>query len=379
MTRIPHLCALLCCFLPLGLWAAGPETVAKADRTLWPDKLDSPALFDRASRAELLVFAQALHTLAIQDEDTLKATLRIKSVDGASLLRVRDRLGARLVENYRAASGSCGSTEPFCMAQAQADTLPALAQAGAQLEIRLPAAYRPWLDNAKAFHRQYAGELLRLAALFPKVSSEIDTFSPEERTGFEVADRHFQLTFDDGPSHRGGHTDTLLDTLKKHQIHGMFYMLGERLKARSDSEPAESLRQRFAGQCVALHGWQHQSHQKWEGWQASVADTRQLAQHIFQDAYRPYFRPPYGQRRADSAGFFAQQQVQVALWNIDSQDWHAKMSDTDTAQRVMSLMLLWRRGVILFHDIHPKANRAVPWLLAAFKHSGIHWDSCTQY
>ncbi|WP_374358210.1 polysaccharide deacetylase family protein [Chitinimonas sp.] len=372
MNMMSRLLQTLMLCTALGALAAGPDSVAKSDRSLWPDKLDSSKGFDRASRAEILVFADALNQLARQDD--LKAELHLKSVDAASVAKISERLSATLLSNYREASTACDGKEILCDKLASAADL---ARSGAALDTQLPAPYQPWLANARAFHRLYAMELLRLAALFPKVSSEIDVFSPAEKTGFELADRHFLFTFDDGPTAKGGSTDALLDTLKQNQIHAMFYMLGDHLKPRSDADAA--LKQRYDGQCVALHGWEHQSHQKWADWQNSVLNTQKLAQQVFGEAYRPYFRPPYGQRRPDSAAFFAQNQLQVALWNIDSQDWNAKISDVEAAQRVMSLMLLWRRGVILFHDIHPKANRAVPWLVKSLAGSGVSWDRCQQY
>ena len=42
------------------------------------------------------------------------------------------------------------------------------------------------------------------------------------------------------------------------------------------------------------------------------------------------------------------------------QDWHASNSGPKAAGRVLSLMLVWRHGNILFHDIHPKAAEALP-------------------
>lgn len=39
---------------------AAPNDVATLDRSTWPEKLDSPTLFDVASRAEILTFARAL-------------------------------------------------------------------------------------------------------------------------------------------------------------------------------------------------------------------------------------------------------------------------------------------------------------------------------
>jgi hypothetical protein len=43
---------------------------------------------------------------------------------------------------------------------------------------------------------------------------------------------------------------------------------------------------------------------------------------------------------------------------------------------VMSLMLLWRHGLILFHDFFPRAQKVVPDLAAWLAHDGIAWADC---
>ncbi len=63
----------------------------------------------------------------------------------------------------------------------------------------------------------------------------------------------------------------------------------------------------------------------------------------------PLFRPPDGQRRSDAEGFFKSQGLQVALWDIDAQDGAGKLKGSQSAQRVLTLMLLWRHGVINFN------------------------------
>lgn len=88
---------LMCCANPL--FAYGPETVAVADRSSWPETINSTAAFDRASRAEILVFSAALAEVAEQDAATLKAQLNIKQVDSASVVRVRNQLTAHLLQN----------------------------------------------------------------------------------------------------------------------------------------------------------------------------------------------------------------------------------------------------------------------------------------
>lgn len=356
--------------------AAGPEAIGRIDRALWPEKIESPETYDRASRAEILVFSAALAEVSALDESQLKTELRIKSADVAAVKRVRDRLAQLLLQNYQAASKTCSTDGQFCPPVASPAALFAAARA---LDAAVPAKYLPWFENARLFHRRYAGELVRLAALFPKVSSEIDVFNSDERQGFELADGHFLLTFDDGPSSKAGNTDLLIGTLAQYSVHATFYVLGERLEARKQVQGAAAMQTLYDGHCVALHGWQHQSHVKWAAWQTSILDTQRLAKEIFPTAYRPFFRPPYGQRRNDSGPFFSANGLQVGLWNIDSQDWNNKVTGSDAAQRVLTLMLLWRRGVVLFHDVHNKAQVAVPWLLKQTRSAGVTWDDCRQY
>jgi peptidoglycan/xylan/chitin deacetylase (PgdA/CDA1 family) len=369
--------ALLCLAFCASLSAAGPDVVAFANRSLWPETLDSSMSFDRASRAEILVFSAMLDEAAELDHAALLAQLHTRQLNSISVDLVRNRLSANLFANWQAASASCSDrAEQFCY---KINSTVELVAAGKELAKTLPAPYRGWLENARKFHADYVRELLRLAALFPNTSSEIGTFSPLERTGFELADRHFLLTFDDGPSERNGNTDSLLAALPKSGPHAMFYMLGERLQARLLQDDPKALANLFQGHCAAMHGWRHQSHAKWEKWQSSVTDTRDLVKITFPGQYRPWFRPPFGQRREDSGEFFAKSGVQVALWNIDSQDWNNRMGGAAAAQRVLTLMLLWRRGVILFHDIHPKALTAVPWLIEQTRHSGVIWADCREY
>ena len=355
-------------------YAAGPETVASANRALWPELIDSPAAFDKASRAEMLVFAEVLSQVSMQNAETLKSQLRIKKVNLASVEKIRNKLAGQLLKNWQAAV--CDNDVVFCPKIASSQDMVA---AGIGLAAKLPENYRAWHSNAKLFHKNYANELIRLAALFPAVTSEIDSFSAIERDGSELPDRQFVLTFDDGPTNKGGNTDALLPLLQKAKLNATFYMLGERLQARLQQTDAAALSDSFQGQCVALHGWEHQSHAKWDKWQESIEKTNALVKKTFPSQYSAWFRPPYGQRKADSEAFFKKQNLQVGLWNIDSQDWNNHVSGDMAAQRVFTLMLLWRHGVVLFHDVHPKALVAVPWLLEKTNNTGVVWKSCQSY
>lgn len=130
---------------------------------------------------------------------------------------------------------------------------------------------------------------------------------------------------------------------------------------------------------MGVQGWQYRSHNQWRDWQDSVLRSVAQVQGDLPDNFVPLFRPPYGQRRADSQAFFSSQQLQVALWDIDSQDSNGQLTAEQSGQRVLTLMLLWRRGVIVFHDAQAKAQTAVPWLLQQTAQSGIGWEECEDF
>ncbi|MFK3649059.1 polysaccharide deacetylase family protein [Lysobacter enzymogenes] len=364
------LCALL---VAAPLRAAGPAEIASADRAAWPQPIDTPAAFDRASRAEILAFAHELAGSEALDDAALAQRLRLKQVDRASVDKIRARLWHRLADNYRLASRACAPREPFCAPAGDAAALRALA---AGFDAAPAPAYAAWRADAARFHRIYLDEQLRLAALFPRTSSEIDNYSAQEIDGSELPDRQFLLTFDDGPSAPGGNTDALLRTLREHRLNATFFVLGQQLQPRLKHEAAAKT---YAGMCVASHGWEHQSHSRWPQWQDSVIRSSALVREQTGALYRPLFRPPYGQRRADSGEFFREQRLRVVLWTIDSQDWNAKVDAGQVQGRLLSLMLLWRHGTILFHDIHDKARVALPWVLRQTRGAGVQWLDCRRY
>lgn len=370
--------ALLSILLPAWLAlaparAAGPAEIASADRASWPQPIDSPAAFDRASRAEILAFAHELIRSEPLDDAALAQRLRLKQIDRAGIDRIRARWWQRLGDNYRLASRACAPREAFCAPAADLAALRVLAE---RFDAAPQPAFAAWRSDAARFHRIYLDEQLRLAALFARTSSEIDTYSAQELDGSELPDRQFLLSFDDGPSAPGGNTDALLRTLREQRLNAVFFVLGERLQARLKHEAPTKT---YAGMCVASHGWEHQSHSRWPQWQDSVIRSSALVREHTGALYRPLFRPPYGQRRADSGAFFRDQDLRVALWTLDSQDWNAKAGAGDVQGRLLNLMLLWRRGTILFHDIHDKARIAVPWLLRQTRGAGVHWVDCRRY
>ncbi len=362
-----------------GLLSAGVQAAPVApttfERSYWPEQLDSPALFDVASRAEILGFSQALAASEVLDEPALAARLGLKQINLLSINQVRARLWQQLWRNYDLAQQSCEQDASFCYAiDGQAE----LRQQAAKFTVASDSFYAGWAEPSREFHQRYLDELLRKAALFPQIASEIERYSALERNGAELNDRLFMLTFDAGPGPVGGGTDGLTEYLRRQKLGATFFVLGNSLQMRRDKTSLTDLRALYKGQCVGIQGWQYRSHGLWQDWQQSVLRSQARVQADLPDQYVPLFRPPYGQRRADSQDFFASQGLQVVLWNIDAQD-QSTLSGEQSAQRVLTLMLLWRHGLIQFHDAQPKAQEAVAWLLKQTAQSGIGWEDCRHF
>ena len=364
--------AVCACLFWVQAHAALPP-VATIDRSTWPERLESPDLFDVASRAQILGFAHQLLVSESLDEDGLKARLGLRYINVSSLNLVRNRLWTRLLDNYQNAQKSCEQDASFCVLVEDMDQL---RQRATEYTIAADSFYANWAAPSAAFNERYLNELLYQAALFPQTSSEIALYNSDELSGDAMADRTFQLNFEGGPTGADGGTDWLAGFMRQQKMNATFFVLGKSLQERLEAGSAAALQSLYRLQCVGIQGWEYRSHSQWLDWQDSVQRSAGLTQQLLPDNYIPLFRPPYGHRRADSGQFFRDQDLRVSLWNIDAQDANGRLTSEQISDLVISLMLLWRRGTVVFHDASAKVQSAVPLLLANTAQSELIWDDC---
>lgn len=367
------------CFLStisLQVVAVGPAVVAKADQQLWHEAINTPAGFDSASRASILVYVLALQDMQKLSDAEMLESFKIKSINRKSVEKWLAKECSLSLLNYQLASKNCVGSDWTCVGSAP--SVNDLLKKAAEDIPKTPQNLLAWRDNLNSFSHAYVAEQLRLAALFPKVSSEIDLFNGNEWNGDHLADRQFFLSFDDGPTDVHGTTEETLSMLEAYKKSAVFFVLGERFQNRLNKTDAATMSGLYKNQCVASHGWEHQSHAKWDQWQDSIKRTQALLNAtINKDTVLPLFRPPYGQRKEDSGAFFESQSLHVALWNLDSQDWNNHVDVSDITNRMITLMLIKRHGVLLFHDVHPKAKAALPVIFEKFDHA-VEWSDCHQ-
>jgi len=352
---------------------AAPGDIATLDRSTWPEKLDNPTLFDVASRAEILMFARGLLGTEALDEAALAQRLGLRTVNLEAINSLRERLWQRLLANYNFAQQSCDQDASFCFL---VEDLPTLREQAAKFVVSDESYYTKWAEPSRIFHLQYLDELMRKAALSPQTSSELDHFGDYERNGDDMHDRLFLLSFDSAANLQPDNTDWLTEYLRKSNLSGTFFMLGKDVQARLAERSVSSLQAAFSQQCVGVQGWEFRSHSHWQDWQDSVRRSADLVRNKLPENYVPLFRPPEGQRRSDARSFFNSQGLQVALWDIDAQDGAGKLKGSQSAQRVLTLMLLWRHGVINFNMKQDAVKTALPWLITQTAQSGIGWEDC---
>jgi peptidoglycan/xylan/chitin deacetylase (PgdA/CDA1 family) len=366
--------------VPLLSSAAGPSRIATSDRALWPYALDSEKAFDIASRAEIAALANVWAVSAPnQDTKSWAESLSIKAADTASIKLWQDTVTKIWTANFKKASISCEpGVELFCAAANSTLSWGEIVAYARQQWDLLPKSLAPWAENQQRFYSTYLYEQLRLAALFPRITSEILTMDDQEILGIDYPDKSFLLTFDDGPTAHNGETDQLIALLRRRQLSGVFFLLGEKLNSRLRLSSTANLKAFYDGMCVASHGRNHKPHSQMADWQESIDSTNKTLTSILPTGQQrvKYFRPPYGQRTVEISKYVAKTQQQTMLWNIDSQDWNARITAEQLSGRMVSLMLLWRRGILLFHDVHPKAKKALPEIFRETEKAGVHWLSC---
>lgn len=355
---------------------AAPLEVATLDRSVWPERLESGQLFNVASRGEILSFAHELYLSEGLDENALKARLSLRQVNLPSINVIRGRMWTRLLNNYQNAKQDCVVDASFCVL---VDDLPMFRERASEFTVADDSFYAPWAAPAARFNRVYLNELLRMAALFPQTGSEIERYNSDELSGEELPDASFMLNFESGPTAAGGATDWLADFMRQQKMNAVFFVLGKNLQARLDATPVAELQRVYRGQCVGIQGWEYRSHSYWVDWQDSILRAAALARGNLPDAYVPLFRPPYGHRRADSASFLRGQGIKVSLFNIDAQDASPGLRVDQSVDRVVTLMLLWRHGQIVFRDASDKAQSIVPQLMASTQQSEVKWHDCHDY
>ena len=177
--------------------------------------------------------------------------------------------------------------------------------------------------------------------------------------GSQFPPRTWALTFDDGPHET--FTPQILANLGKLGKHVSFFWLIECL----EKNPLLPRKAMELGHALENHSWSHENLDK--------ADPQTLYKEIVKSSERDpdfygekplFFRLPYGAGLSNKTvrQMIAEQKMVHVFWNVDSLDWKDK-DPNSILERVKKEMALAKRGIVLFHDIHPQSVEASNLLL----------------
>lgn len=354
------------------VYASGPEKVATYDRDLWPYTIDTKGSFDDASRHEILSYIRQINHTDLSSVSSIKDFTSVKTVNAVSVSKWLTFTQNNLLQNFKQAQKTCTNKKELCQTINNWQELSNLSE-----KYTPDQGLSNWFQASQTFFSYYLYEQVRLAALFPSITSEIDTLDPREVQGFEYPDDKFLLTFDDGPKY--AQTQIVTNLLHELSINGVFYVLGENLEGALKTKGTENVQSLYSGMCVGSHGYTHKSHPKLENWSELYDKTRDMiTTNKLQGTTknRIWFRPPYGQRQQELVNRLSTLGDTVMLWNIDSQDWNQKLTAKQVRDRTITLMLLHRKGIILFHDVHPKAASVIKDLDSFRRDHITTWIDC---
>lgn len=174
--------------------------------------------------------------------------------------------------------------------------------------------------------------------------------------------RDFVLTFDDGPV--GRTTGPLLDILAKHEIRGMFFVVG-RLLATAEGK-AIVRRAQADGHMVGNHTYTHPNLRGMP--KDKVRDELKRTHDLICECAGGcrYFRPPYGASSADVSEVLQELGYAPVLWNVDTLDWKLKQ-DGAWVENGMQQIKGREDCIVLMHDIHKSTVDHVESLIGRIK------------
>lgn len=244
-----------------------------------------------------------------------------------------------------------------------------------------------WDDYVSHLNTLYKRDdiLKEQGVIFPYVlppDAEIEAENQKEIFGDNLPPKTVALTFDDGP-HRQ-YTAEIAAILKQYNVPAVFFNVGRNLgevdtngtaKLYANANISRDLEKQ--GFVLGNHSFTHAQLSKTKGdaLKAEIFNTDKLLKAI--DTNRPpLFRFPYGAKNAEAKALLKEANLRSIMWNIDSLDW-ADPVPSSIAERVLNNIEKEKRGIILFHDIHDRAVKALPTILDKLTAEGYRfagWD-----
>ena len=176
-----------------------------------------------------------------------------------------------------------------------------------------------------------------------------------------TGDPELIFTFDDGPNPKT--TPAVLDTLKKHNIKAIFFLVGE--MAAQKQAPAIVQRMLREGHIVASHTMKHQDlcRLKDPARAAADIDDGKAAVEAAAGMRVMWFRTPYGVRCDRLEAMLDERGLGHFHWDLDPQEWRHNNKKKAYDYVIKQVGRMKGRNVLLMHDVKKATVEALPEIL----------------
>ncbi len=176
--------------------------------------------------------------------------------------------------------------------------------------------------------------------------------------------RELVLSFDDGPDLEG--TPEVMRALDSRGLKGIFFVNGRHMVGNHPQDLARRELVRTLvnhGHLVANHSFSHKNLCRQP--EALAVEIDGNSEIIAQSTgIRPeLFRAPYGARCAGLTRALDLRELTSVGWDLDPQDWNNGREASIVHYVTGRLQRLNKRAILLLHDTHPAAVRALPRIL----------------
>ena len=181
--------------------------------------------------------------------------------------------------------------------------------------------------------------------------------------GMNKGTREIVLTFDDGPHPKL--TPKLLDTLAKHEIKAVFFVIGQNIATVEGRRIVE--RTQREGHMIGNHTYSHPNLRTRSAQQITdeIRRTHDLICECAGGACT-LFRPPYGAANMTVSRVLRDAGYMQVLWNVDTMDWKYK-KDAAWIGYGMTQIKAREDCIVLMHDIHPTTVNNVEEIIKQIK------------
>jgi peptidoglycan-N-acetylglucosamine deacetylase len=159
--------------------------------------------------------------------------------------------------------------------------------------------------------------------------------------------RDVWLTFDDGP--HPNHTPRVLDTLKRHGIKAIFFVIGNRAERHIDIVARMVAEGHLVGNHSYTHAWLNRLDR------GHVRDEIVRCDAVLSSVYqgRKLFRPPHGARNEVVDAVAAELGYELVLWNASTRDYHEWYQPRIWTYVGSTMVRLHECATVLMHDDLP--------------------------